>query len=516
MSTPTLNWQSPGAQVSAMLRDTKSFVRGLRGPVGSGKSVGCCIAILRHTCQQKPDAKGVRRTRWAVVRNTNPELKTTTIKTWREWFNDDWGKFNWSPPYTHHMRFALPDETVVEAEVIFLALDRPQDIKKLLSLELTGVWINEAREITKDLVDACTMRVGRFPAVKDGGPTWYGVIMDTNSPAEDHWWGVLAGEVPIPDHLTAEERLQLVKPEGWTFYTQPAAMLEELDSAGNLTGYTLNPERENKKHLDPDYYPRIITGKTRPWIRCYVLNRYETLSDGKPVYPTFRREVHVAKEPIAVQPELDIRVGIDFGRTPAAIFGQQLWGGRWTILHELVAQDMGAGRFADLLKREIARLGWAGYGFVFHGDPAGSAMAQTDETTPFMILRQAGINARPAPSNDPEVRIEAVESLLNRLVDGQPGLLIAPSCTTVIAGFEGGYQFRRLQVSGVERYDEKPSKNRFSHPHDALQYLVIGGGEGRRVTVGKTGGGKVVQAKTGFDPFNRGQPGPRSRLGGAI
>jgi hypothetical protein len=54
-----------------------------------------------------------------VIRNTNPQLKTTTIKTWRDWFADDMGKFNWSPPYTHHMRFALPDKSVVEAEIIF-------------------------------------------------------------------------------------------------------------------------------------------------------------------------------------------------------------------------------------------------------------------------------------------------------------------------------------------------------------------------------------------------------------
>ena len=37
-----------------------------------------------------------------------------------------------------------------------------------------------------------------------------------------------------------------------------------------------------------------------------------------------------------------------------------------------------------------------------------------------------------------------------------------------------------MQVSG-ERYDDKPDKNRFSHIHDALQYLMLGGGEGRLV-----------------------------------
>ena len=40
----------------------------------------------------------------------------------------------------------------LDLEVIFLALDRPEDVKKLLSLELTGIWINEAREIPKVLL----------------------------------------------------------------------------------------------------------------------------------------------------------------------------------------------------------------------------------------------------------------------------------------------------------------------------------------------------------------------------
>ena len=153
-----LDYKPPGNVAKTFMKDP-SFVRGLRGPVGSGKSVTCCMEIMRKATQQKPNEKGVRRTRWAVVRNTNPQLKTTTIKTWRDWFDDDLGRFIWSPPYTHHLNFALADKTIVECEVIFLALDKTEDVKKLLSLELTGVWVNEAREIGKSIVDACTMRV---------------------------------------------------------------------------------------------------------------------------------------------------------------------------------------------------------------------------------------------------------------------------------------------------------------------------------------------------------------------
>lgn len=125
----------------------------------------CCIEIVRRAASQAPDPSGKRRSRWAVVRNTFPELKNTTIKTWLDWMPENiFGKFNWTPPYTHNVSFGD-----VELEVIFLALDRDEDVKKLLSLELTGVWVNEAREISKVIVDATTSRVGRFPSLKDGG-----------------------------------------------------------------------------------------------------------------------------------------------------------------------------------------------------------------------------------------------------------------------------------------------------------------------------------------------------------
>ena len=135
------------------------------------------------------------------------------------------------------------------------------------------------------------------------------------------------------------------------------------------------------------------------------------------------------------------------------------------------------------------------------GDPAGDYRAQTDESTPFQILRGAGIKAYPAPSNDVSLRIEAVNAPLTRLVEGKPGMLIDKSCKHLIKGFAGGYQYKRLQVSG-ERYTEKPDKNDYSHVHDALQYLLLGAGEGKKIT-GHQQESKVIQAKTKFDVFTR-------------
>jgi len=497
-----LDYKPPGPVAKAFMKDG-SFVRGIRGPVGSGKSVTCCMEIMRKAVNQAPNSAGVRRTRWAVIRNTNPQLKTTTIKTWRDWFGDEVGKFVWSPPYTHLVNFALPDKTSVELEVIFLALDKQEDVKKLLSLELTGVWINEAREIPKSIVDACTMRVGRFPSMRDGGPSWFGVIMDTNAPDETHWWGIMAGEVPAPEYMPQEEKLLLVKPDDWNFYAQAGAMKEIRSKSGVLEGYEKNPKAENTENIQENYYDKIILGKTPQWVKVYVLNEYQALMDGKAVYQSFRKESHVATSPIEPIDGVDVIVGIDFGRTPSAVFCQQNYGGKWTIFHEIIGQDMGAGRFADVLKREITRNDWDKHTFKFVGDPAGNQMAQTSEQTPFMILRAAGINAYPAPSNDAVMRVEAVESALNRMTDGFPSVQISPSCTTLIAGFEGGYQYKRIYNMGNERFEERPSKNRFSHIHDALQYAFLGGGEGRRVIYGGNKPASYTTVERSGSPFGR-------------
>jgi|TARA_R110002012_G_scaffold108012_5_gene250329 hypothetical protein len=487
----SLNYKPDGETLKLFMKD-ESFLRGLRGPVGSGKSVACCIELFRRSLIQKPGEDGKRKSRWAVIRNTNPQLKTTTIKTWLDWFpEEEWGPFHWSVPFTHHIK-----RGDLDCEVIFLALDRPEDVKKLLSLELTGVWINEAREIPKSIVDACSMRVGRYPSMRDGGPSWYGVICDTNPPDTEHWWSIMSGETILPDHISKQEAKMLVKPDNWSFYTQPSAMLEIKDKENQVFDYEDNKERENGNNLTPNYYKNIIRGKTKSWIDVYVLNKLGEISDGKPVYESFVNRTHVANGDLAIADGVPIFIGIDFGLTPACVFAQRLRG-RWIVFDELVAEDMGIVRFSELMKQHMAQ--YLPRDFVIFGDPAGDQRVQTDESTPFQILRGRGLNARPAPSNDVALRLESVSSVLNRMTDGESGMIIDPKCVNLIKGFAGGYHYKRMQVSG-ERYDERPNKNRFSHVHDAFQYLLLGAGEGRALTMGQKTSRPIV-AKRNFDVF---------------
>jgi hypothetical protein len=499
---PELNYK-PDGEVLRQFMLSNSFVRCLRGPFGSGKSVACCIEIFRRASQQEPNQDGIRKTRWAVIRNTAPMLKTTTIKTWLDWFPEkQFGKMSWSPPYTHNINIGD-----IECEVIFLGLDNPEDISRLLSLELTGAFVNEAREVPKAIIDAATARVRRYPSMKDGGPTWSGVILDTNSPDEHHWWPVMSGDSHPPEWMTQEERLTLIKPENWSFFTQPPGMLRTFDSQGNLTGYETNKTAENLKNLADRYYSELMTGKTPQWINIYVLNEYGTAEEGKPVYPTYRDEIHASDENIDSAPGT-IYIGIDYGLSPAAVFGQNLFG-RWLVIDEVVTSDMGAARFAELLNRHITTH-YEGHDLSMWGDPAGDHRAQTDETTPMQVMAANGLAVKPAPTNDPVLRVGAVEAPLNRMCDGKPGLLISPKCVVLRSGFISGYHYRRMNTNASEQYTDKPEKNRFSHIHDALQYMMLGGGEGRAMIRGRETGVKQINGRGKGTFWDR----QRKRVGG--
>ncbi len=474
-------WKPPGPVASKFMK-SNAFVRAIRGPVGSGKSVACCIELMRRAMAQVPGPDNVRRSRWAIIRNTQPELKTTTIKTWLDWVPEDKsGNFNWAPPFTHRTRRSPTSKVPgLDAEFIFLALDRPEDVKKLLSLELTGAWINEAREVEKAILDMLTTRVDRFPRKLDGGATWTGVIMDSNAMEPDHWWPIMSGEAPVPEDMAAEDALLLVKPEGWEFFTQPAAMLEKIED-GKLVGYEENPEAENiQNHTSGfEYYKRQIQGKTRAHIRVYVCNKLGGVLDGELVYPSFREDRHIARDrirPIAGHPLI---IGVDFGLTPAAVICQNVRG-RWLVFREIVSLNMGAVRFAEQLKAVLGSPPYNTHEVAIYGDPAGDDRVQTDEQTPFMMFRAAGLPIMAAPSNDPVLRIESVAKALDTRLGDEEGFVMDPRCTVLRGGFMRGYHYPKIITNnGSTKYGDKPVKNRFSHPHDALQYAVIGAGGGR-------------------------------------
>jgi hypothetical protein len=495
-------YEPDGATLQAFMMDTTSRVKIIQGPVGSGTSSMCCLHIYQQAMAQAVQSDGRQRFRCYIFRETYSKLQETTVPTWQSWFPEKlFGEFFESKPFRHEIRVGP-----LELDVIFVAMEDIRDAQSFFkSLEPSLIWFNEGQFTAFQVISEAVDRVSppRYPAVKDGGCTWGGLILDTNAPPADHWIPIMRGDVPPPDWMTEDQKRALVKPANWTFYTQPAGLIEVFEGK-KLVGYEPNPAAENLRWLPPNFYMEKIGGKTKSWIDANIMNRSSVQVDGRPVYPDFHRDIHVATKPLEPVPNVPIVVGLDFGKQPAAICMQNLRGS-WRAYREIIGQNITASRFAPVVKADLARH-FPGFTFEFWGDPSGGYGGQATDDTPFEIFRANGMNVRPAPggnrrtSGRDSLREEAMNEVLTRLVEGRPALVVDPSCITFITGMSGGYHYRRLQVVG-ERYSEEPEKNQYSHVAEAAEYAVLGGGEGRRVKLLGSAPPKPVNAKVDYNPF---------------
>jgi len=442
----------------------RSRVSVIIGPLGSGKTYGSVQRILATMAEQKPNAKGIRLTRWLAVRNTYPDLMGTTVKDFCSIF-EGFGKMKYGglEPPTFHVSFQLEDGTKVKSEVIFLALDRDDAVRKLRGYQVTGIWLNETKELVKSIVDMADLRHGRYPSRADGGvrPTWHGIMGDTNSMDEDHWLYTIAEED---------------RPESWEFFRQPGGVTQ-----GKKPGeWVPNPDAENLANLPDNYYSHGVHGKDHDWIRVMLANEYGFVIEGKPVHPEYIDSIHCTDELIEPDKRYPLIIGIDFGRTPAAVITQHIEElGRRVIIDELTSTDMSAAIFGPELKRYLDSH-YAGMPVEVWCDPSGGAQSQATEDTPIRIIRAAGIPAKPCSSNNPDLRRAAISNPATRIcMDGKPGLQVSPKAKMVRKGLMGGFAYRRLKIAGTARHTDQPDKNQYSHPVEAAEYALMGSGEGR-------------------------------------
>ncbi|MDO8705359.1 MAG: hypothetical protein Q7J84_10480, partial [Sulfuricaulis sp.] len=201
--------------ISAYMKSDARY-RWVLGPFGSGKSVGSMLDIPRRAAMQRQSSSsGKRKSRFAVVRNTRPQLRDTTMKTWFDHFpNGSLGNYHGlSNTYIIKQRD-------VDCEVVFRPLDDESDVKNLLSFELTGAYINEFRDIPRAIVEALDGRIGRYPRMEEGGPSWIGMWGDSNMPEEGSYWERMLEGYDPEDGKTK-------KPNTWQKFVQPPGMLRQ-------------------------------------------------------------------------------------------------------------------------------------------------------------------------------------------------------------------------------------------------------------------------------------------------
>lgn len=411
------------------------------GPIGSGKTSGVFLTLLYQTLEQ-PVFNGKRLSRTMVIRNTRAQLKDSVIKTMQAITPpDNINVIFREAELSMTVKMISPDGVPAEAHFMFRSLEDESDIQRLLSVELTWVWMSEFSEIDFKIATPAASRCGRYPSKAMGGCTHFGLVGESNFPVKDSpWYNFL--EVNTPANVSV--------------FKQPSA---------------LTAEAENIENLPPGYYEDLIEGADPRWIQSYLSCEYPDSLLGKAVHPTFSKAKHAGKNlrPIIIGPDSPpIVIGMDAGRNPAAIFGQVQGDGRLNVLDELYESNMAMDEFVTRHVIPLVGRRFPGLKCVVVLDPAGFAQGQATDLSPAKVLMHKGFTTIPAPTNNIDPRLEAVDNLL--AADG--GILIdIKQCPSLVLALMRDYLFEQNRNGKLK---EVPTK---AHPvsdlADALQYLAL-------------------------------------------
>ncbi|HXK00715.1 MAG TPA: phage terminase large subunit [Buchnera sp. (in: enterobacteria)] len=458
-----------------------SFVQLVMGPYGSGKTTMCLQKIVEKAAQMPKWHNGRRKSRCIIIRNTSPELYSTTLKSWLAWFGEMGDVKPRKKPILTYEHVFSDSEGVIELELMFIALDRDDDIRKLKSLEATMAYINELSEVPQSVLSHLKGRLnGRYPSRAFCNEYyWSGIFADTNPPDEDHW---------------IYRDFEINKVEGYKIFKQPPGLIKDeygdwidnrsADNAVNLAKHS----HDNSNILVYDYYRKLATGQSEEFIKVFCLGKYGLVESGKRVYPEYNDDFHSIDNIEAIQGE-PIHLTWDGGLTPACVVIQLSSRGQLIILKEYLAEDMGVRSFAENVVIPSLRKDFPYHPILINynnsgivnmlglsiGDPSGVRREEVFGNFSFIgELNELGIKTEPARTNLIDPRINAVKYFLNKSPDGKPGLLLdRKKCPIIRKGFINGYVYKRLSVSGDERYRNEPDKNKFSHPHDCIQYGAL-------------------------------------------
>lgn len=448
-----MNLEYTAPPTCAAFMKSEAFMRLIAGPVGSGKTTACLFELFRRACEQKAAPDGLRHTRFAIVRSTLKQLKDTILKDVLSWLG---------PIADYRVSESTIYITVgdVRSEWLMIPLDTPEDQRRLLSMQLTGAWLSEAIEMQIDLVSAVSGRCGRYPSANQGGATWVGIIADTNFPSEGSDWYKFMEE-PQPDSQ---------------IFKQPGGLDE---GAENLEWLLQTPETLQLPEDSPErraqgrkYYERLARTGHPDWVRRYVNAMYGDDPSGSAVFrESFKYQFHTTDE-LEPVPFLPLIIGQDFGRDPWSIICQLDHKGRLLVLEEVAAEDIGLElHLKQSLRPALMHPRYLGRPLAIVGDPSGISKSSIYEETSFDVLKRAGFMAFPAPTNDIDPRIRAIDAYLLSSRDGGPGLLIDKTrCPVICRGLSGGYRYAKTKLG---QRKPVPEKNEYSHPLDALQYAAL-------------------------------------------
>lgn len=314
---------TPAPLVKAFIEDPV-FIGGYFGPLGCGKTTAGAMKAWCYA-QAYPGA------RIAVIRDTWPNLRDTTQKTFFEWFPD-----SVAGEYHHTSKTFWLHTNGAPAEILFRSMDDRKDISNVLSLDLAAAWIDEPQGglalrgerlghdpgIDHELFLSILARLGRqkgFPAM-----------------------GWLTGNPPAPQHWIAKEFRYAG--QGHPSNPRPDFHLY------------LGDQDTNRAHLRPGYYEHLeeLFGVGTPMARRFLRGEWIEFAQVNPFQAAWIR-YYDERPPLdglyitlAIDPAISQRdeacrtalVVVGQGRTGAErmqIYTLKALAGRWSTYEQVEA-----------------------------------------------------------------------------------------------------------------------------------------------------------------------------------
>lgn len=305
------------------------------------------------------------------------------------------------------------------------------------------------------LIAPCTPKVGSYAArIREGEFKMYGA----------------------KDAIPETKKLPLIRAGDWTVL--------EIRGVRDVPGYNADDFRgmSVQKH------------------RAEVLGDW-TASGGKIVYPEYG-DVHEPQGPLPFNPKEPLLCGWDLpaatGGTKAFVATQLSSVGQWCIygsIQEGEEEKIGTYEFAERVYgwlyekfAEPAGMRVEDLRITHYADPAGNQKALRGDAKEVRsayeiiyggekyvgpdgeLITKAGFGWVMHPGEvSLRKRMEAVITRLLATSGGGPALVVAKSATILRAAFRGGYHYPQRSDG---RYELDPSKNKYSHPMNALEYVA--------------------------------------------
>ncbi len=419
--TGTVNLMRSAGPISDQYILSTAPVSLIIGPGGSGKTIASCKKSLVEAQRMRPGPDGVRRYVLGAWRQKYVNLWKATIPSWWKVFPRTLGKFEGSSP--REAQHVIPFRDAwgdIEITVRFRAFGESMDPEDVLGNEFTDCLLNEWPTLPEDLFIALVDRVGRDPPREISGRT-------------GRFFG--DGNAPDVQHYTYRDFFETPKP-GYRLFRQPSG---------------LSPEAENIEAVGRDYYLNSANVNShRPWwIKRMIHAQPGFTRANMPCWPEWNDDRNMARAAIPVIKELPVIWGIDGGLTARAVAMQERGDGQLRWLAETSIERGGMRELATRMLAIEASPRFAGCTFVDSCDPAMLAGEDTEEGSDRARLSEyLGRDVKPAPTQNPDARHEAVRAKLRHTCEnGEPGLLVDPSCKTLRRGANQTFHFKTIAGS---------------------------------------------------------------------